>query len=217
MKIFIIESPSPNDVLDSRNERNSLENVCRMFGHKAASFTTYSKKDFRIIVKYISEINIGNNDFFCLHLSCHGNDEGIAIGPDFIKWEELSTFLIPMLTKINLKDKWIIILSACGANEQKVTKSITNLSDNKKDDISPAKYFFVYNELEVPWNDALLSWTILYHQLSKITRLDREDIQNILTRIKYSELGNIIYFRWDNNRKKYKRFRPQNRRISQCA
>ena len=62
MKIFIIESPSPEDLLTSRNESTSLENVCRMFNHQITSFTAYSLDDFKKTIKYISSIELSKEN-----------------------------------------------------------------------------------------------------------------------------------------------------------
>ena len=67
MKIFIIESPDPNALLESRNERTSLEHVCRMFDHQASSFFTYSATDLRKILKYLSGITLKAGEILCLH------------------------------------------------------------------------------------------------------------------------------------------------------
>jgi len=48
----------------------------------------------------------------------------------------------------------------------------------------------------------------LYHQLSAIDDLGKENIQSILRRVKFSELARIMYYRWDSVKEKYYKFRP---------
>jgi len=209
MKIFIIESPNPNDLLESRNERASLENMCSMFNHQTASFFTYSKLDFENIIKYISKVELVEGEKLCLHFSCHGNSEGVAIGPDFVKWKQFAKALLPVFNNSAIGKETFIILSACGANEQKITKEINDLTQLQREALHFPNYFFVYNQDEVSWSDALLCWSILYHQLSKLDVIDRTSVQNILKNI--DKFGSLKYFRWDEGEMKYLKFTPNSR------
>ncbi len=206
MKIFIIESPSPNDLLDGVNERNSLENMCKMFDHKSTSFTTYSKSDLEKIVQYISGIVLKSEDLLCIHFSCHGNTRGVGIGSDFIFWVDFIEILLPILKNINVGPKTIITLSSCGANGQEITKNINLLMNKVKTSLSPPRYFLVSNQEEIEWRDALLCWTILYHQLGEMKGLTKSDLQSIIKRMNESGYGNLKYYRWDSSYKKYLKF-----------
>jgi hypothetical protein len=208
MKIFIIESPNPNDLLESRNEKSSLENMCKMFGHQSVSFTIYSRGDMIKFVNYISKINLGATDILCMHFSCHGNNDGISIGPDFIDWTKFLIILAPIYANKNIGKKTFIIISACGANGQTITTKVNSFNSKLKSKITPPYYFFVYNQDTVEWGDSLMCWAILYHQLSKLQDFKKKSVQNILTRIKNSELGDIKYFRWDETQLKYLKFEP---------
>ncbi|MGA3282378.1 MAG: hypothetical protein ABSD50_15525 [Smithella sp.] len=209
MKVFVIESPSPNNLLDGRNEADSIVNISKMFGHKAASFFVKNKNELDSVMKYITDVDASATDLYCYHFSCHGNDKGIAFGPDLLNWVSFAKAILPILKNKSLKDKSIIIISACGANEQKLTRKISKLDDEVKKHISPPSYIFVYDEKKVPWSDALLSWTILYHQLGKVKKIERSDMQRLLKKMKTVEFGKLIYFRWDEGKKKYLRFRPK--------
>ncbi|TGL50818.1 hypothetical protein EHQ61_08585 [Leptospira wolffii] len=179
-----------------------------MFEHQAYSFLIFSAKDLKEKIEYIAKSSIQEDEFLCLHFSCHGNEDGLGIGSDFLKWSEFGVILIPLLKNKNFKDKLIITISACGANEQKLTKNISSFEARIKSRIAPPLYFFVYDEYEVGWADALLCWTILYHQIGKIDSLEKNDVKKILSKISISGLGKLIYFRWDWNSFKYKKFRP---------
>lgn len=209
MKLFVIESPSPNDLLDGRNEADSIVNISKMFGHKAISFFVKNKNELDSVMQYITDIDASKNDLYCYHFSCHGSNQGIAFGADILDWNSFAEAINPLLKNKSLKDKSIIIISACGANEQELTKNISKLDDAAKEQISPPSYIFVYDESEVLWSDALLSWTILYHQLGKVTKIERSVMQNLLKNMKTVEFGNLIYFRWDKSKKKYLKFRSE--------
>jgi len=211
LKTFIIESPNPNDLLDERNEAGSLVNICRMFSHKATSFLVKSKDGFTEAIDYICDIELEDKDLLCLHLSCHGNEDGLAFGKDFINWGQLGTCLMGFISESRFRNKYILVISACGANDQNLTKKLSRLDKNLRNKIAPPSYVFVYDETEVPWKDALLSWTILYHQLSNLKSLDKDEVQLILGNIKSGHFGKLMYFRWDFGTQKYMRFRPQDK------
>jgi hypothetical protein len=82
MKIFIIESPSPNDFLEECNEADSLITACNMFGHEAKSFFVKDQKELYSTINYINRIKLEEDDVLCLHFSCHGNKDGLQFGDD---------------------------------------------------------------------------------------------------------------------------------------
>ena len=208
MKVFVIESSNPLDLLDDRNEAESLLKICKMFGHKVRSFFIKSKGDLRNVLRYLSNIEAEEKDLFCYHFSCHGNNDGLEFGSDFLSWEDFFEIIAPLVDNETLKDKFMLIISACGAVEQELTKKFTKLDDEIKGKISPPSYIFIYDEEEVDWQDALLSWTILYHRLGNVKTIRKKDMQDLLEKMKIVEFGNLIYYRWDKNQKKYLRFRP---------
>ena len=126
-----------------------------------------------------------------------------------MNWLEFARALIPIFKTRGLMDKAFFIISACGANGQIITDKINNFTIDLKRKLTPPTYFFVYNQSIVEWGDALLCWAILYHQLNQITDYSKEAVQSILNRIKVSDLGDIMYFRWDHSKLKYLRFKPQ--------
>lgn len=206
MIIFIIESPNPNDLLEGINEKGSLEHMCRMFDHKTSSFTTYSQEDLQKIIKYISNIELKENDLLCLHFSCHGNDKGVKMGGDFIDWIGFTKLLIPILKNMNIGHRTLITISACGANGQQITEIINEMVSEITVPVKPPHYFFVYNQETVAWRDALLCWTILYHQLAKMVTISKVQIQGVIKRMSEANFGEIKYFRWEPKRRKYLRF-----------
>jgi hypothetical protein len=214
MKVFILESPNPNDLLDGRNEAESLVSICKMFYHKATSFFIKNRNELNDVLKYITDVKAVGNDIFCYHFSCHGNSDGLWFGPDFINWDQFAITIMPILENRTLMNRCILVISACGANEQDFTKKISKLEDEAKNAIAPPSYLFVYDDDDVVWKDALLSWTILYHRLSNAKQIEKEDMQELLENMKIVEFGKLIYYRWDLDKKKYLRFRPADEVVS---
>lgn len=63
-----------------------------------------------------------------------------------------------------------------------------------------SEYIIVFNEETTTWKDAVLAWTIFYHQ-ADVNLSKKGKIQNLLNRIQEAEFGNLIYFRWDSEEK----------------
>ena len=128
MNVFVLESPSPNDLLREVNEADSLTRIGKMFGHRVVPFFLKNKQELTAAIDYLAELDLEDPaDFFCFHFSCHGNDGGIALGPDLIQWADMFEILKPIFRNNTLEGKSILIISACGANKQKLSTKI-NLS-----------------------------------------------------------------------------------------
>lgn len=95
MRVFIIECPNPIDLLQGRNEGKSLEQICRLVGHEVINFHPKSKDDLLTVCKYISSIDrehdgTDNPDLpLCIHISSHGEEDGLWFGKDLVSWNEL--------------------------------------------------------------------------------------------------------------------------------
>ena len=212
LKIFFIESPSPLDFLQDITEVRALEEICKILGYKAKRTFVSSKKSLVENLNYISSIfefiDTKDNEPICIHISTHGNNDGLGFGNDFINWEELFKIIQPIFKKANEYSKDVIlIISACGAGKQKMTDEFKKLT-NLLDEISPPKYIFVTDE-EVSWEDALIAWSNFYHQLTKIELDKKTDVQKILDKIKSFGEITLKYFRWDDLKNKYLSYTPK--------
>ena len=105
MRVFIVECPNPLDLLQERNEGKSLEQICKLVGHEVASFQSKSKEDLVGACRYISSIDrehdaTDNPDLpLCIHISSHGEEDGLWFGKDLVSWNELLYALEPICTK----------------------------------------------------------------------------------------------------------------------
>ncbi|MCG7377400.1 hypothetical protein MH215_10370 [Paenibacillus sp. ACRSA] len=210
MRVFIIESPNPKDLLDSRSEREPLEYICNAMGHNVYSFLVKSARELGDTCKYISSFYEGSDDDpeepLCIHLSCHGSNTGLQFGTDRLNWKKVAEHLEPIL-KMNYQNDLFLVISACGTDKQRITTEIQKLSkvDNK---IKPPKYVIVFDQNEVSWDDAILTWTILYHQIDKIDHNNNGNVKGLLDRIKGSRFGNLTYRRWSKKNKIFLKYAP---------
>ncbi len=212
MKVFVIESPNPNDLLDERNEAESLISVCKMFEHQVADFFVKSKCELITILNYLKGIELEEDDYIIFHFSCHGNENGLSFGNDFLKWVDFLKVVKTLFKDNDLAHKYSFIISACGSNKQKLSKYISKLVSESIGEYYPPEYLIIYNSDEVFWADAILSWTILYHHLSNKKKIVRGEMQKIMKKMESVGFGELIYFRWDADEKKYKykQYPPRN-------
>lgn len=101
-RIVLLESPNPMDLLPGRTEIQTLAAACRLIGYEAVTFTIRSRREFQETCRYLSTISVSHDATdtvdvpLFVHISCHGNDELLAFGPDKVIWEELSNDLEPV-------------------------------------------------------------------------------------------------------------------------
>lgn len=212
MKVFILECPNPIDLLYGRAESKSIENICKLIGHQAVSFSIKSESEFMETIRYISTIDKAHdradkrNEPLCIHLSAHGNEEGLDFGDGLKNWSKIHIWLKPLMKNIEYDGKVILVISACGANKQYLTKLIRkDVKRDVKDSVVPLKYIFVFAAENVRWSDAAIAWAILYHGLAKYDLEKKQNVINLIKRMKKSDFGDLLYFRWDEKKQRYKK------------
>ena len=214
LRLFIIECPDPKDLLQGRSESDGLEKICKLIGHEVTTFQVRSKNELSTICNFISTITSshsrkhGRELPLCIHIVAHGNDDGLGCGKDLIYWKDLFRIFHPICNEMDYAGDTIFIISACGAGKQKLTNEFEK-EWKKNVEFIPPHYLFVTMDEEVYWDDALVSWAMFYHQLPKVNLNRKIGIQDILDRIKQSNVGNIQYHRWDEKKQKYLRYRPE--------
>lgn len=210
-RIVLLESPNPMDLLQGRTEIQTLASACRLIGYEAASFTIRSQREFQETCQYLSTIESSHDSAnaadvpLFVHISCHGNDAGLAFGKDSVDWEELSNDIKPLCRLEDYPAGFILSISACGAGEQKLTKGLS-AAFKKKKSLRPPHYLFVTDGESVRWDEATVAWVVLYHRVGKVGIEDKFEIQKALSAIKTVANMSLLYFRWDAKQKKYLRF-----------
>jgi hypothetical protein len=213
-RMFILESPNPLDLLENRDERLALEQVCKLAGYDAWTFLLRDAQELKQTFSYISSIKGDKSDKtpFFIHISVHGNDSGIGIGPHGITWGNLAKTVQQMYTRLQYyHGPIILILSACGANKQKLTAELTEGVNSAQKPFIPPEYVFVFSDDTVLWTDAVVTWTIFYREASSLDFTDKIAVQDLLNRLHKSGFGNLKYCRWDNRSKEYMHFVPKDK------
>ena len=189
MRVFIIECPNPIDLLQGRNEGKSLEQICKLVGHEVIGFQPKSKTDLATVCKYISSIDrehdgSDNPDLpLCIHISSHGEEDGLWFGTDLLSWNELLEALEPICTQKSIyRGEKILIISACEAKEQQLTEKIMKKGEINKA-FQPPKHLFVTADEEVYWKDAVVAWALFYNKIPKTNLSKKKKIVNVLALI----------------------------------
>lgn len=199
------------DLLQGRTESRALAEICKIVGHEASVLTAYDEDDFLKMCCYISSITSDHDKNnrksipLCVHLSAHGNEKGLGFGKDFIKWKDVMRCMRSIYSEMkNYDGEVILTISACGAGDQCLTKEFQK-EWNNNEFFTPPKYVFVTTDENVAWEDALVSWSMFYHQLPHANLDDRSSVQKILDKIKKFGIGtgNLKYFRWDKEKGQY--------------
>ena len=213
-RVFILESPNPLDLLENRGERLALEQVCKLAGYDAWTFLLRNAQELKQTFSYISSIKGDKDDKtpLFIHVSVHGNDSGIGVGPDMITWDNLAKTVQQIYARLRYyRGPIILILSACGANNQKLTAELTEGVNSAHVPFIPPEYIFVFSDDTVLWTDAVVTWTIFYREVSYLDFIDKTVVQDLLNRLHKSGFGNLKYCRWDNGSKEYKHFVPKDK------
>ena len=215
MRVFIIECPDPMDLLQERSEGQGLEKICKLVGHEVASFQVKSKFELESVCEYISSIDKTHDDRnmpdlpLCIHITSHGNDDGLGFGKDFVTWDDLLEIIRPICTRQRkYRGDRIFVISACEAKYQQLTNELKKAWEKKRR-FKPPKYLFLTADDEVFWDDAIVAWAMFYNKMPKADLNDKYAVQEILDQIKKADVGTIYYYRWDSNQEKYLRYHPK--------
>ena len=209
MRVFIIEAPNPLELLSNQCEWRTLEQICRLIGHEVSAMLVRSKDEFETACSYIGSIETPQGQrkrryrdkTLILHISAHGNQHGLGVGNDLLPWKDLFDGLRTIYKGTRYTGNRVIVISACGARHQELTTYFTQYHHRKPSKALP-KYIFTAADETVDLPDLVVAWTIFYKELSNINLNHRKRVQNLLQRMKSGKFGNIIYHRWDNNKKK---------------
>lgn len=217
MKVFIIESPNSMDLFFNRREANSLEAICKLFGHQVFTFLAKSKRELKEIIKYISNIDKQHDDEetsdqpLCLHFSCHGNNDGIEFGKDFVEWDELYIILKDLFSiTIEYEGDRILVFSSCGSSKQQFTKNVKKHFTFS--DFYIPKYIFTTGGESISWDDAVLCWTVFYHQIDSLDLKNKDEVKIMLNKIYDLDVAEILYTRWNKKNKRYYNYSPERSR-----
>lgn len=214
LRLFVIESPSPIDLLKQRSEGNTIELIARLLGHDVAILTAGSENAFVDCLDLISSID-EDGDYPCskgiplvIHVACHGGPTGLVFGATSVSWKNLAKRLNKFGSTTTYSGPIVLTISACHAGQQRITIELQKLIKADSDFVPP-KYLFVTAgdaEGDVHWAQAIVTWALFYQQLSNADFNDPSTIKPILRKINRLQIGSLYYFRWNPATRRYLRF-----------
>jgi hypothetical protein len=159
--VHIIESPSPQDLLDGREERTSIAQVLTQVGIDCRTYLAVNQEMFiKALFSAIIRTPTGRRPI--VHLSMHGNREGLAFtSGERLSWAELAPRL--EVANQNVKDNALLLcLSTC--------EGLSALEMAWKD--MPPEAVFPFHTIVAPqhtiaWSDALVAFVSFYHLVIK--------------------------------------------------
>ncbi len=156
--VFIIESPSAEDILDGRTEGRALNEVLRIAGTDNYYSLAISREMFcealrnrlQDALQYFPEKNP------ILHISAHGNPNGIGFSNgDYVEWNELRAALAPLNNA--MQGGLLICMSSCFGS------SGCRMAMNEQNDQPFGA--LVGNTSNASWADASVAYVAFYHRL----------------------------------------------------
>jgi hypothetical protein len=158
--VYIVESPSPDDLLDSRTEGRVLSEALDLAGikrfyHLATSEEMFKKAIWDRLIECWKKVPDLNP---IIHLSMHGNGEGIQLTDGtFIKWSSLRGIL-KHLTEA-MEGRLLICMSSCfGGSGCRMAMHA---------DADHPFWALVGHSDSAAWSDAAVGYVTFYHLFFK--------------------------------------------------
>lgn len=157
--VYIIESLTPNNFYKGIVEGKALSETLALSGINTEYKLTLDKKTFETSLKEGLTAAIEKNKGRpILHISAHGNEEGIKLtDTTFLKWSELADLLTPINESIG---GFLLCLSSCHGY------SGTQMAMDIKDDKLPFIAIVANSEI-VDFADTSIAYSTFYHLFSK--------------------------------------------------
>ena len=166
--VYIVESPSADDLLDNQIEGRALCSALKLARiphayHLASSLEALRKALGERLIQTLQEPQFSGKRPM-LHLSMHGNDEGVGLTDgEFLSWNDLQRELQPLMNF--MQGGLLITMSSCFGF------SGCRMAMNSTPD--HPYWAIVGNTASVAWSDAAVGYIAFFHQFFKQTPLDR--------------------------------------------
>ena len=168
--VYMIESPSSEDLLDGRSEGRVLIESLRLAEIPAwySLATTREALETSLKERLIKALTEIPDKWPILHISSHGNNDGIGLSNgEFISWEELRSLLSELVN--GMEGGLLICISAC------VGTSAMRMAMNREDEHT--FWALVGNHEDAEWSDAAIAFSTFYHNFLKLKRTIEDSVR----------------------------------------
>lgn len=160
--VYIVESPSANDLYHHRYEGDLLRQAIELSHMKCIVRMAVSKEAFEKAINegLMDAVRTNHPTDPILHISAHGSSEGIQLtNKDFVTWNELRNLLLPISRARN----WglLLCISTCEGTDA------IKMAFAERAEAHEAAYAVVGNSGKPTWSDTAVAYASFYHLLSK--------------------------------------------------
>jgi len=185
-RVFVIESSYPKDFYDQQLDGIAAQSLLKVLriGNRLRMILDlkHFKKALRDAKQYGSHV---------IHLSCHGDEEGIALANDCrLTWEEFATLFL----EADFAPQALVMSSCCGAASG-IGEAFAKIAKKRPGIIFGSKDERTYGQYAV-------AWALLYHQL-QLKGVTKKSAQEALKQISAVVSDAFVYRRWDSTKYLY--------------
>ena len=163
--VYIVESPSPVDLYQKRYEGEILQRALQLANIPSVHRLTVSMDAFETALGLGLLLHLSEGEVLppILHISAHGNDEGLQLtSGEVVTWPRLRDLLMPINHALN--GNLLICMSSC----QGFYASCMALSEVKMPLARDIPFFGLVGHQGKPsWSDTAIAFASFYHLLTK--------------------------------------------------
>lgn len=162
--VFIVESPSPEDIYECRSEGEPICRVVTLNGLACETRCTANEAALkRAVAEYTGKVAASPKFPPVLHVSAHGCTGGLALSDErVVPWPDF----LELLRQANeLADEGIVLCISCCYGS-----SAANVSDPNPS--RPAFRYLVTNKASPTWPQTTIGFATFYHYLIKEQSLE---------------------------------------------
>ncbi len=158
--VFVIESPSASDLYHRRSEGDVIKQAVALNGIHCVVKTAISLEAFNACLKLgiVEEMQAHKGFLPLLHISAHGNQDGIQLSDGhMMQWQELKELLKPLNKALG--GSLVVCMSSC--------EGYAGIKMAMDTDETEAPYLALIGCNAKPtWGETTIGFATLYHQLS---------------------------------------------------
>jgi|GEM_PF-853595 len=182
--VYIIESPSADDLLDGCTEGRVLKEIFNLANipHDYNLVTTKDTLDTVLTTRLGEAVNKFKQRPI-LHFSMHGDEDGNGIwltDGSFISWDDLQVILAPINNA--MKGELLICMSSCFSSS-----GSQMVKHESKDE---PFWALVSNNNAVDWDNAAVAYTTFYHLLFKNRNISITTVKECVKQMKLASGDN---------------------------
>jgi hypothetical protein len=195
MKVLIIEASYPKDFYKGQLDGHVTQELTRLLGIQSDLLYALDKPHFEKAIAHAAK-----GDYDVVHVSCHGDDVGIAVTNNSpIDWPAF----VELFRKHKCSPHALVMSSCCGASDDLA-------NEFEKVPWGPNIIFGSIDDRN--YNEYAVAWTILYN-LFKTKGVHRDVAREALRAIRAVAHNNFRYLRWSDDMKVYRQYPPEGRRF----